>query len=170
MPARRGSSSQACEKGSGKQPASPLPQSPAPGPAHLLQKVDFLLLGVEDSQGLFMLQFQLLPPFCSLSHVLLGGQWGQLSTQQGAPSWVQAASSPLCLTAYSLSFSQGQLDKTLKPTGLLPPFSYFIFYMAGAHEQSGGSYTDMNTYSSCWKILFSPFFPPQAFMQIPTKT
>jgi len=36
----------------------------------LLQQVDLLLFGVEDSQGLLMLQLQVLPPFCGLSHVL----------------------------------------------------------------------------------------------------
>ena len=78
-----------------------LPSAPSPSPAHLLQEVNFLLLGVEDGQGLFMLQLQLLPPFCGLSHVL-GRQGethrsGQPSTLQGAASWVppQPAGSPV---------------------------------------------------------------------------
>lgn len=37
---------------------------------HLLQEFNFLLFGVENSQGLLMLQLQLLPPFSSLSHML----------------------------------------------------------------------------------------------------
>lgn len=37
---------------------------------YLLQEFNFLLFGVEDSQGLLMLQLQLLPPFSSLSHML----------------------------------------------------------------------------------------------------
>lgn len=84
-------------QGSGEQPEVPsaLPassQAPSPSPAHLLQEVNFLLLGVEDGQGLLMLQLQLLPPFCGLSHVL-GRQEdthrsGQPSALQGAASWV----------------------------------------------------------------------------------
>lgn len=60
----------------GAQPPPPPPSTPLPPrvpTAHLLQKLDLLLFGVEDSQGLLMLQFQLLPPLCSLSH-MLGGQ------------------------------------------------------------------------------------------------
>lgn len=59
------------------QPASSSRRPRAPGAPYLLQKVDLLLLGVENSQGLLMLQFQLLPPFRSLSHVLWGTGRGQ---------------------------------------------------------------------------------------------
>lgn len=37
---------------------------------NLLQKVDLLLLGAKDSQGLFMLYLQLLCAVCSFSHML----------------------------------------------------------------------------------------------------
>lgn len=41
-----------------------------PFSTYLLQEFNFLLFGVENSQGLLMLQLQLLPPFSSLSHML----------------------------------------------------------------------------------------------------
>lgn len=62
-----------------------LPFPPAcPFPAHLLQELDFLLFGVENSQGLLMLQLQLLPPFSSLSHML--GQRKQKTSQEALTS------------------------------------------------------------------------------------
>lgn len=86
---------------------------------YLLQKVNFLLLGAENSQGLLMLQLQLLPPFSRLSHML----WGQRE------AWLSRAACAHGRASYTLHRAGSDSAQSLQtspspprgaPTSVLP--------------------------------------------------
>lgn len=73
--------------GSPPRPVPPAPPAPGVPSAHLLQQVDLLLFGVENGQGLLMLQLQLLPAFRGLAHVLQGDRV-RSGRGLGVPLWL----------------------------------------------------------------------------------
>ena len=147
-------------------------QAPSPSPAHLLQEVNFLLLGVEDGQGLLMLQLQLLPPFCGLSHVLGRQEDTQVRSAQrpagsrilGPPTASRLPGLTHRLHPRLLPGAAGSAGETLTPTSL-PPCEHVFCLTCREHvSAAAGSCAEVSLSSpSLEKSSLCPPRHPQVF-------